>query len=187
VAQGLPTTPSQTVGPFFAFLVHPGSEEVVAPGSPGAIRLEGRVLDGDGIGVPDALIEVWQADPAGRYPHPDDPRHAEVEAGFHGFARSGTDGEGRYSFVTVVPGPVPAAGGAQQAPHLAMSVFARGLLDRVITRVYFPVDGVDLATDPVFGAVDADRRETLVARAEPDRYVFDVHLQGEGETVFFDV
>jgi protocatechuate 3,4-dioxygenase alpha subunit len=187
VAPALPTTPSQTVGPFFAFLVHTGSDEVVAGDHPGAVRLEGRIVDGDGAGVPDSLVEVWEADPAGRYPHPDDPRHAEVEPGFTGFARSGTDDDGRYRFVIVVPGPVPAPGGGWQAPHLAMSVFARGLLDRVITRVYFPIDGVDLAADPVLAAVDPDRRDTLVATAGPEGFVFDVHLQGDGETVFFDV
>lgn len=183
----LPTTPSQTVGPFFQFLVRPGEEMVVPADHPDAVRLEGHVFDGDGVGVPDAMVEIWQADPNGRYPHPDDPRRAECESGFTGFARAGTDADGRYRFVIVIPGSVPAPNGGLHAPHLAMSVFARGLLDRIVTRVYFPGDDAALAADPVLASVDDDRRGTLIAARMGDGFQFDVHLQGDRETVFIDV
>jgi protocatechuate 3,4-dioxygenase alpha subunit len=182
-----PTTPSQTIGPFFHFLVGPGDELVVPEDTPGAVRLEGRVIDGNGDPVPDALLEIWQADAAGRYPHPDDPRGDECDEEFSGFARTATDEDGRYRFVTVVPGPVPAPDGGVQAPHVALSVFARGLLNRLVTRAYLPIDGADLDADPVLAGVDDARRTTLIATADGDRFVFDIRLQGEGETVFFDV
>jgi protocatechuate 3,4-dioxygenase alpha subunit len=182
-----PTTPSQTIGPFFHFLFEPGVERTVPDDHPGAITIEGRVLDGHGEPVPDALLEIWQADAEGRYPHPDDPRGDECDPAFTGYARSATDKDGRYRFVTVVPGPVPAPDGGEQAPHLAVSVFARGLLNRLATRIYLPVAGADLSADPVLAGVDEDRRATLIATADGDRFVFDVRLQGDGETVFFDV
>ncbi|MGH9119757.1 MAG: protocatechuate 3,4-dioxygenase subunit alpha [Acidimicrobiales bacterium] len=184
------TTPSQTVGPFFQFLVRPGEERIVAPDHPEAIRLEGRVTDGEGAPVPDAMIELWQADAAGRYAHPEDPRHDECDPSFTGFARAGTDAEGRYRFVTVRPGAVAAPGGGRQAPHIAMSVFARGLVDRVTTRVYLPNHDDVLAADAVLARVDEERRSTLVAIVsphDPGRLLFDIRLQGDGETVFFDV
>jgi protocatechuate 3,4-dioxygenase alpha subunit len=191
VGEPLPTTPSQTVGPFFQFLIRPGEERAVPPGQAGAIRLEGRLTDGEGAPVPDAMLELWQADAGGRYPHPDDPRSGECDPGFTGFARAGTDADGRFSFVTVKPGAVPAvAGHGDQAPHLAMSVFARGLLDRVVTRVYFSDDEALLSSDPVLALVDVDRRSSLIAVADvtdPSCYRFDVRLQGDGETVFFEV
>ena len=199
MAGHLPTTPSQTVGPFFQFLIHEGEELLVPADGPGAIRLEGRVTDGEGAPVPDAMLELWQADPEGRYAHPDDPRHADCEPGFTGFARAGTDADGVYRFVTVKPGSVPTGaagdddgtGDGLQAPHLAMSVFARGLLDRLVTRVYFSDDDEDrLASDPVLALVPADRRSTLIAAVDaddPTRYRFDIRLQGDGETVFFEV
>jgi protocatechuate 3,4-dioxygenase, alpha subunit len=184
------TTPSQTVGPFFHFLVRPGEECVVPPDHPEAIRLEGRVVDGEGAPIPDAMIEIWQADTAGRYAHPDDPRHEECDPSFTGFARAGTDAEGRYRFVTIRPGAVPGPDGDGQAAHIAMSVFARGLLERVTTRVYLPNDDDVLAADAVLAQVDSDRRSTLLAVVppdDPDRLVFDIRMQGDGETVFFDV
>jgi protocatechuate 3,4-dioxygenase alpha subunit len=185
------TTPSQTVGPFFQFLLREGEERVVPTDRPGAIRLEGRVVDGEGEPVPDAMLELWQADADGRYAHPDDPRSGECDPAFTGFARAGTDADGRYTFLTVKPGAVPTPDGrGMQAPHLAMSVFARGVLERLVTRVYFEDDGQALDADPVLAAVDAERRPTLIAVAggdEPACYRFDIRLQGEGETVFFEV
>jgi protocatechuate 3,4-dioxygenase, alpha subunit len=167
-------TPSQTVGPFFSFaLGRVGGPDLVPPGSPGALVLEGRVLDGEGAVVPDAVLELWQADPGGRFP----------DDGW-GFGRCLTDAAGCYRFTTVKPGPVDAS----QAPHLDLSIFARGLLQRLVTRVYFPDEGTANADDPVLGAVaDPARRATLLARpaADGDRLVFDVRLQGDGETVFF--
>lgn len=177
-------TPSQTIGPFFSHaLPWPDGCYVVAPRTPGAIWLRGRVLDGAGDPVPDALVETWQADGAGRFDHPDDPR-GRVE-GFRGFGRSPTDGEGRWGVLTVRPGRVPARDGSLQAPHVNVSVFARGLLDRVVTRVYFPDEVEANAKDPVLAAIGDDRRGTLVATHAEDGYVFDIRLQGEHETVFF--
>ena len=182
----LQLTPSQTVGPFFSIgLTWEDGALVVPEGATGAFWLRGRVFDGDGAPVPDAVVETWQADPEGRYGHPDDPRGAET--GFRGFARSPTDPEGRFAIHTVKPGPVPGPGGAPQAPHLAMSIFARGLLNRVVTRVYFADEADRNAADPILGDVPEDRRATLLATRTDDGYAFDVRLQGEDETVFFAV
>ena len=152
------TTPGQTVGPFFSHaLPWPDGPYVVPAGTPGGFWLRGRVLDGAGEPVPDALVESWQAD-----------------ADIRGFGRSATDPDGRWALYTVRPnGP---------APHLALIVFARGLLHRLLTRVYLDGD----ATDAVLDAIDENRRGTLVARRADDGYVFDIVLQGEHETVFFD-
>jgi protocatechuate 3,4-dioxygenase alpha subunit len=188
-------TPSQTVGPFLAIgLPWPDGPQVVAQDAPGAIRITGRVLDGAGDPVPDALIETWQAAPDGSFTHPDDPRGGG-EPGFRGFGRCPTDAAGEYRIVTLKPGPLPGPDGAVQAPHLDVSVFARGLLDRVVTRIYFPDEAAANAADPVLSSIaDPDRRATLVAAASgsaggggPAGYRFDVVLQGSRETVFFDV
>jgi protocatechuate 3,4-dioxygenase, alpha subunit len=184
-----PLTPSQTIGPFLHIaLPWADGEWVVPDGTPGAVRISGRLYDGAGAVVPDGLVETWQADSAGRFVHPDDPRGAidPTPEGFRGFGRSATDADGRWSVLTVVPGALPAADGAIEAPHLDVSVFARGLLDRVVTRIYFP-DEAGNGTDPVLASVDEARRGTLVARREDDGLCFDIHLQGEHETVFFDV
>jgi protocatechuate 3,4-dioxygenase alpha subunit len=182
----LQLTPSQTVGPYYAIgMTWDDGPFVVPEGADGAFWLRGRVFDGDGEPIPDALIETWQADPGGRYNHPDDPRGAAT--GFRGFARSPTGKDGSFAIHTVKPGPVPGPGGALQAPHLAMSVFARGLLNRVVTRVYFPDEAEANAADPVLKDLPEDRRATLVAEAGADGYRFDVHLQGADETVFFAV
>ncbi len=159
-------TPSQTVGPFLQIgLVGRIGAELV-PGGP--VRVAGRVLDGAGEPVPDALVEVWQADGGGSYAN-----------GL--FGRCDTPEEGRFEFRTVVPGAVDG-----QAPHLEISVFARGLLKRVVTRMYFPGEAEANAADPVLAAIPAERRSTLVARAEPDGSLwFDIRLQGADETVFF--
>ncbi len=178
-------TPSQTVGPFFSHaLTWEDGPFVVAADAPGAFWLRGTVFDGAGEPVPDALIETWQASPDGRFDHPDDPRGAVP--GFRGFGRCATDADGRWGVRTVRPGPVPASSGLMQAPHLDLSVFARGLLDRVVTRVYLP-DEPSNVDDPVLASVPEPLRGTLVAAPAEDGYTFDIRLQGERETVFFSV
>jgi protocatechuate 3,4-dioxygenase alpha subunit len=181
-----PPTASQTVGPFFSFalldLIRP---ELVPPETPGAIRIEGRVLDGAGAPVDDAMVEIWQADAQGRFARPTRPAG---ETGFTGFGRCGTDADGRFWFVTTKPGAVPDTNGRQQAPHLAVSVFARGLLKRVVTRIYFPDEEAANAVDPVLSSLaSADDRSSLVAVPAGEVLRFDIRLQGERETVFFAV
>jgi protocatechuate 3,4-dioxygenase alpha subunit len=182
-------TPSQTVGPFFNIgLPGEGRSELLAPGDEGAIRVEGTILDGEGEPVIDALVEIWQANRAGRYAHPEDAREElPLEEGFGGFGRCETDDEGGYWFVTVKPGRVPGPGGAMQAPHIAVSVFARGLLKQLITRMYFPDEEDANEADPVLASVEPERRSTLIAREDGGVLRFDIRLQGDGETVFFDV
>ena len=183
-------TPSQTIGPFFGFALSiEGGERLVPADHPDAVRLEGRVLDAAAEPVSDALVEIWQANRAGRYAHPEDTREeVPLEPGFTGFGRAPTDDEGRFAFVTVKPGRVPAADRVEQAPHIDVSVFARGLLNRLVTRVYFPDEEAANAADPVLGAIEPpDRRATLIAREEGRALRFDIHLQGEHETVFFAV
>jgi protocatechuate 3,4-dioxygenase alpha subunit len=170
-------TPSQTVGPYFSIglFARPASE-LVAPGSDGAVRISGAVFDGAGEPVPDAMVEIWQADPDGAY-----------REGF-GWGRCGTDAEGRFSFVTRKPGPVTGPDGEPQAPHVTVLVFARGLLKPVLTRMYFPDEKEANARDAVLSWVPQEVRETLVARpAGEEGLEFDVRLQGEGETAFFTV
>ena len=164
----LPATPSQTIGPFFHIgLDVPGTERLVSPEQPGAVRIEGRVFDGAGDPVIDALIEVW--DPQGGR-----------------FGRCATDAEGRYHFLTLKPAGRPEGGTPAEAPHLHVSVFARGLLDHLVTRIYFPDEEAANAADPVLAMIaDPRARATLVARAEAGSLRFDIHLQGEHETVFF--
>jgi protocatechuate 3,4-dioxygenase, alpha subunit len=187
----LPPTPSQTVGPYFRIGTDDGfiGPELVAGDHPGALRLFGVVRDGDGAPVTDAMIEIWQANAAGRYAHPEDRREeVPLEDGFEGFGRAMTDEEGRYSLVTVKPGPVPGPDGAMQAPHIDVSVFARGLLKRLVTRVYFPDEAPANEADPVLSSVsDAEARASLVAVAEDGGLRFDINLQGDRETTFFAV
>ena len=182
------TTPSQTVGPFFAMaggLDWADGPRVVPDGTPGAVRVEGRVLDGAGEPVPDAIVETWQASPGGRFGHPDDPR-GPADADFRGFGRSCTDAAGRYWIQTLKPGPLPAPGGRTQAPHIDVSVLARGMLNRLVTRIYFPDEAVANAQDPVLSDIRDERaRGTLVARPNGGALCFDIHLQGPDETVFF--
>jgi protocatechuate 3,4-dioxygenase alpha subunit len=185
----LPLTPSQTVGPFLHIaLVWPDGVDVVPEGAEGAVCLRGRVYDGAGAPLQDGIVETWQADADGRFDHPDDPRGAvAAPAGFRGFGRCATGPHGEWSVRTVKPGVVPSAGGQAQAPHVDVSVFARGLLDRVVTRLYF-ADEIDAnSTDPVLCTVPEHRRGTLVAERTDDGYRFDIRLQGDGETVFFDI
>jgi protocatechuate 3,4-dioxygenase, alpha subunit len=182
------TTPSQTVGPYLSIgLPWPDGPFVVEPGTPGAIRIGGHVIDGAGDPVPDGLIETWQADPDGRFDHPDDPR-GRGAGGFRGFGRAATDDDGHWEIVTLKPGRVPGPGDTLQAPHLAVSVFARGLLNRVVTRIYFGDEPEANAADPVLsGIADRAARETLIAAPAGDGYRFDVHLQGPDETLFFAI
>jgi protocatechuate 3,4-dioxygenase alpha subunit len=186
-------TSSQTVGPFFhdCLLREDARRNVLAP--PEAlgerIRIEGRVFDGDGAGVPDAMIEIWQANAAGRYNHPSDTRHAPLDPAFHGFGRSGTDADGAYWFETIKPGPVPFDTQRLQAPHICVAVLARGLLNHLFTRLYFGGEAAN-AGDPVLLHVPVDRRATLLAQpsdGDARVYRFDIVLQGAGETVFFNV
>jgi protocatechuate 3,4-dioxygenase alpha subunit len=185
-------TPSQTVGPFLHIVLpwHDGPY-VVPESTPSAFWISGRLLDGNGDPVPDGLIETWQPDPDGRFDHPDDPRGAAKPAipGFRGFGRSATDEHGRFAVLTVKPGALPAPGGGVEAPHIDVSVFARGLLDRVVTRIYFPDEVEANAADPVLASIDDARlRSTLLAVACADGGLrFDIHLQGADETAFFEV
>jgi protocatechuate 3,4-dioxygenase alpha subunit len=168
----LPLTPSQTIGPFFAVgLPWADGPQVVPEGTPGAVRIAGRVLDGAGDPVPDALVETWQA----------------VPEGFGGFGRCPTDANGRWAIRTVKPGPLPTPEGGAEAPHLDVSVFARGLLHRVVTRIYFPDEAEANAADPLLASIpDPAARARLVAVADGDRLRFDIHLQGDGQTAFFE-
>jgi len=191
----LGTTPSSTVGPYLAIgLTWADGPYAVAEATPGAVWLRGRVFDGNGDLVPDAMIETWQADPDGRFPSPADPRGAVTGPGFRGYARSHTvEPAGEYAVCTLKPGRVPDGAGGLQAPHVDVSVFARGLLDRVVTRFYFADEAAANAEDPVLAALPDDAsRATLVAQRSEDGYRLDVHLQGcaaKGldETVFFAV
>ena len=183
-------TPSQTIGPFLHIQVpYDGEEQVVGEKDPDAIRLRGILFDGEGTPVDDALIEIWQANRAGRYAHPADPReHIPLDDGFGGFGRCATDEEGRFEFVTVKPGQVPGPGGAIQAPHIDVSIFARGLLKRLVTRIYFSDEPDANAADPVLSSIPgAAERDTLIGRVEGDEVRFDIHLQGDDQTAFFEV
>jgi protocatechuate 3,4-dioxygenase alpha subunit len=166
-------TPSQTAGPFFSIgLCSRPESELVAPGSEGALEIAGRVLDGGGEGVPDSLVEIWQADGEGRY------RDA------FGWGRCGTAPDGGFRFVTVKPGSVPADDGRPQAPHVNVLVFARGLLKPVYTRMFFP-DEESNDKDPVLSALAEPDRALLIAGDVGGRLRFDIRLQGERETPFF--
>jgi protocatechuate 3,4-dioxygenase alpha subunit len=176
------------VGPFFGVgsLWLDGSRLAPAGVLGERVRIEGRVLDGDGGGVPDALLEVWQASAHGRYAHPEDVQPLPIDPGFTGFGRVATDATGRFQFATVKPGSVPGPRGSRQAPHILVSLFARGLMRRLVTRLYFPNDPAN-AGDFVLGLVPVARRATLIARARTEGVVeWDVVLQGPNETVFFD-
>ena len=186
----LPPTPSQTVGPFFEFgLLRPPQPELVSPETPDSIRIEGTVFDGQGMPVPDAMLEIWQAAPSGRYAHPEDFRSdLPMDPSFSGFGRNGTDAGGVYWFRTVKPGIVPWVDGRPQAPHLNVSVFARGLVHRLVTRMYFPDEAEAIAADPVLASImDPVARATLIAVDGDGVLHFDLHLQGEGQSCFFQI
>jgi protocatechuate 3,4-dioxygenase alpha subunit len=180
----LPLTPAQTVGPFFTVGLRDAHQVVLPDDEPAALRITGLVLDGAGKPVPDALVETWQADPAGRFTHPDDPR-STGPASLSGFGRCPTGPDGSWSIVTVKPGPLPTPDGDTEAPHLTVSVFARGLLHRVVTRLYFPDEAGANAADPVLCALPPEAAATLVAVPEAGGLRFDIHLQGPDETTFF--
>jgi protocatechuate 3,4-dioxygenase alpha subunit len=207
-------TPSQTVGPFFHYgLPWKGGADLVGRSDLGArpdlmppehyllgtsgvtgtpqgeaIEIAGCIYDGNGAPIPDAMVELWQANAAGRYASPDDGRQeVELDPHFIGFGRSATDKEGVFRFRTIRPGRVPGPGNSLQAPHIALSIFGRGLLKRLATRLYF-ADGEGNDTDPILALVPEERRRTLIAVRRPDHtWWLDVHLQGPDETVFFDL
>jgi protocatechuate 3,4-dioxygenase, alpha subunit len=171
-------TPSQTIGPFFHdALLDRVYSELVSPDHPEGITIRGTVYDGAGEVVPDAMVEIWQA-------NRDD---LSLDEDFSGFGRSGTDGGGEFSFSTAKPGPVPGPDGQLQAPHVMVSVFARGLLKRLVTRIYFPDEEDANAADTVLSSIeDQGLRRTLIARDEGNALRFDIHLQGDGQTAFFE-
>lgn len=186
--QRLGQTPSQTVGPFFHFgLPYEGDSNLIVGDAQGQrIIVEGRVTDGAGEAIPDVMIEIWQANAAGKYDHPEDTQDKPVDEGFHGFGRCATDNDGVFRFQTVKPGAVPGPGNSLQAPHLVTFVFGRGMLKQLLTRIYFE-DEAHNNHDPVLALVPEARRNTLVARKiNPSTYRLDIVLQGEGETVFFE-
>ncbi len=180
-------TPSQTVGPYFAIgLPYDGQEHAVDPGTPGAIRISGTLYDGAGVPIPDHVIEIWQADAEGRFADLHGYGDPSDAPGFHGFARHAEeDGEGNFAFLTVKPGRVAGPSGSTQAPHIAVTVMARGMLNRVVTRIYFEDEPAANAEDLILSSVPADRRQTLLAQPQEGGYRFDIRLQGENETVFF--
>ena len=194
----LKQTPSQTVGPFFAYGLTPeqygypfralAGASLVDDHTPGErIRITGRVLDADGAPVPDAMVELWQADGEGRYAHPADPRASNLRFGGFGRCGTGTDPENRFAFETIKPGAI----GDGQAPHVNVILFMRGMLNHVFTRIYFGDEPAN-ASDPVLAAVPEERRDTLLAHCDESwsgitTYRFDIRMQGPRETVFFDV
>ena len=201
-------TPSQTVGPYFAYGLAPHSRcdwqpsshydsketvgaNLITPDATGQkIHIEGSVLDGDGKPINDAMIEIWQADSQGRYAHArgEKPR---PNAKFTGFGRSATDKAGVYSFDTVKPGVVPGPDGKPQAPHIVFCIYSRGMLRQVYTRLYFSDEAAANGADPILMLVPGDRRGTLIAHKQAGSgspvYRFDIRVQGDNETVFFDI
>jgi protocatechuate 3,4-dioxygenase, alpha subunit len=196
-AEGI--TPSQTVGPFFAYGLTPAGKyewndaftgNLVTPDTTGErIRIEGRVFDGDGQPVPDCMLEIWQADAQGRFSDPKD-RRALPNSKFRGFGRCGTGANGGYAFDTIKPGAVPYPDGKPQAPHILVAIFARGMLLHNYTRIYLDGEAAN-TSDPVLALVPAERRNTLIARRAAGGgnpvYHLDIHLQGDNETVFFEI
>jgi len=187
----LQATTSQTVGPYFKIgLQWLNRDNLVGEGVSGErVTIQGRVLDGDGVPVPDAILEIWQANAHGKYDHPEDTQDKPLEPGFKGYGRIPTDKQGVFRMATIKPGPVPGPDGKEQAPHLVVSVFMRGLERRLVTRIYFP-DEPRNAVDFILNLVEAARRSTLIAKKTaggPGTLEWNVVLQGSDETVFFDV
>jgi len=186
----LQTTSSQTIGPYLHIgLTWLVNDNLAGPGVSGEkMTVEGRVVDGDVNPVNDAVVEIWQANAQGRYAHPDDRQEKPLEPGFKGFGRVFTDDDGRFRFTTIKPGRVPGPGGALQAPHLNITIFTRGILKHLTTRMYFANDPAN-GDDPVLASVPASRRETLMANPIAGRagaLEWNIVLQGNGETVFFE-
>ena len=179
---------SQTVGPYLHIgLTWLNTNRIAGPGVKGErVVIQGRVLDGEGVGVNDALVEIWQANAVGKYAHPEDRQKKAPEKGFRGFGRVPTDAQGRFRFSTIKPGRVPGPNGKLQAPHLSVTVFMRGMLKQLSTRIYFPGEAANVQ-DPLLKLVPAGRRDTLIARRKAKGLLeWDVVLQGRNETVFFD-
>ena len=187
----LQATTSQTVGPYFKIgLRWLNRDNLVGEGVSGErVTMQGRVFDGDGVPVPDAILEIWQANAHGKYAHPEDTQDKPLEPGFKGYGRVAVSDEGLFRFATIKPGPVPGPDGNEQAPHLVVSVFMRGVLRRLVTRIYFP-DEPRNAADVILNLVEPARRSTLVAKKTaggPGTLEWNVVLQGPDETVFFDL
>jgi protocatechuate 3,4-dioxygenase alpha subunit len=184
------TTPSQTVGPFFHYaLPFEGGDTLTNEATLGErITIEGRLIDGNGEPVPDALIEIWQANSQGRYHHPEDTQDRQLDPHFNGFGRAPTDQSGWWRFHTIKPGQVPGPDGTLQAPHINISVMGRGILKRLAMRLYFDGEAANEA-DPILALVPPERRATLIAERIEGGPVWrlDIVLQGEAETVFFDL
>ncbi len=188
-------TPSATVGPFFKYGLTPArqyawndvfSASTITPDAVGErVVISGRILDGDGVAIPDAMIEIWQADAAGRYAHPR--QHGAANAAFKGFARADTDKHGGYRIETIKPGQTIGPNSQSQAPHILVAVFARGMLRHLYTRIYFADEAAANAADPILALVPAERRGTLLATGDKADYQFDIRIQGDAETVFFDI
>ena len=181
-------TGSQTVGPY----LHIGlnwlvTRDIAGKGIKGErVVVQGRLIDGNGVGVNDGLIEIWQANAEGKYAHPEDTQKKLLEKGWRGFGRIPTDAKGGFRFTTIKPGRVPAPDGSLQAPHLVVSVFMRGMLKQLATRIYFPDEGAANAGDPVLKLVPAARRATLLPRKKGKVLEWNIVLQGKNETVFLD-
>lgn len=187
----LQATTSQTVGPFFKIgFEWLNRDNLIGEGVSGdRVTIQGRIFDGDGVPVPDAIVEIWQANAHGKYNHPEDTQDKPLEPGFRGYGRIPVSAEGLFRFATIKPGPVPGPHGKEQAPHLVISIFMRGLLKRLVTRMYFPDDARN-AADPILDLVEPARRSTLIAKKTaggPGTLEWNVVLQGPEETVFFDV
>jgi len=187
----LQATTSQTVGPYFKIgFQWLNRDNLVGEGVSGEpVTIQGRVFDGDGVPVPDAILEIWQANAHGKYDHPEDTQDKPLEPGFKGYGRVPVNAQGGFRFVTIKPGPVPGPDGKEQAPHLVVSVFMRGVLRRLVTRIYFP-DEPRNASDFILNLVEAARRSTLIAKksaGSPGQLEWNVVLQGAEETVFFDL
>jgi protocatechuate 3,4-dioxygenase, alpha subunit len=183
-------TPFSTVGPFFKLLVRDrpeGTDCLISEATRGErITISGRLIAGDGTGIDDGLVEIWQADAHGRHHHLEDPNSGDADPAFSGFGRAATGTGGAFSFRTIRPGLVPGPNGEPQAPHILVSVMARGVMSRCWTRMYFEGEPLN-ETDPVLQLVPAERRDTLIARRRDDgEYAFNIVLQGDNETVFFE-
>ncbi len=181
-------TGSQTVGPYLHIgLDWLNTRDIAGKGIAGErVSVQGRLIDGEGAGVNDGLIEIWQANAAGKYAHPEDKQNKPLEKGWRGFGRIPTDAKGGFRFTTIKPGRVPAPAGGLQAPHLVVSVFMRGMLKQLATRIYFPDEAAANAEDPILRLVPATRRATLIAKKEGKALEWNILLQGKNETVFLD-